>query len=353
MISASHNPPEDNGIKIFGADGLKLPQALQAEIEAGLRGVAVSASISNCGRHYSRPELVGSYANALTQPLETANLQDMKVVLDLAWGAAVGLAPSVFESMGAEVICLHHEPDGDRINVNCGSTHLDILQAAVREHNADLGFAFDGDADRVLAVDNSGRQVNGDYILYLWGRHLQQKQALPDNLIVSTVMANLGFERAWKQSGGKLIRTPVGDQYVQAEMQKTGGMLGGEQSGHILCRHYGITGDGLLTALHVAALVKQAGVSLAEMVDQSFHTYPQLLRNVRVEDRHKRMVWQECQPLQEAIAKAEAAMGDAGRILVRASGTEPVIRVMVEAEAADLANYWTNELVMQVQKLNQ
>ncbi|MFB2770731.1 phosphoglucosamine mutase [Pelatocladus sp. BLCC-F211] len=350
MISASHNPPEDNGIKIFGADGLKLPQVLQAEIEAGLRGVRTSASISNCGKHYSRQELVGSYTNALTQPLETVNLQGMKIVLDLAWGAAVGLAPSVFESMGAEVICLHHQPDGDRINVNCGSTHLDILQAAVREHNADLGFAFDGDADRVLAVDNSGRQVNGDYILYLWGRHLQQKQELPDNLIVSTVMANLGFERAWQQNGGKLIRTPVGDQYVQAEMQKTGGMLGGEQSGHILCRHYGITGDGLLTALHVAALVKQAGASLAEMVDQSFHTYPQLLRNVRVEDRNKRMAWQECQPLQEAIAKAEVAMGNAGRILVRASGTEPLIRVMVEAEAADLANYWTNELVLQVQK---
>ncbi|RAM48566.1 MAG: phosphoglucosamine mutase [Hapalosiphonaceae cyanobacterium JJU2] len=350
MISASHNPPEDNGIKIFGADGLKLPQVLQAEIEAGLRGMTAAASISNCGKHYSRQELVGNYTNALTQPLETVNLQGMKIVLDLAWGAAVGLAPLVFESMGAEVICLHHQPDGDRINVNCGSTHLDILQAAVREHNADLGFAFDGDADRVLAVDNHGRQVNGDYILYLWGRHLQQKQELPDNLIVSTVMANLGFERAWQQNGGKLIRTPVGDQYVQAEMQKTGGMLGGEQSGHILCRHYGITGDGLLTALHVAALVKQAGASLAEMVDQSFHTYPQLLRNVRVEDRNKRMTWQECQPLQEAIAKAETAMGNAGRILVRASGTEPVIRVMVEAEAADLANYWTNELILQVQK---
>ncbi len=350
MISASHNPPEDNGIKIFGADGLKLPQALQAEIEAGLRGVTASASINNCGKHYSRPELVRSYTNALTQPLETVNLQGMKIVLDLAWGAAVGLAPSVFESMGAEVVCLHHQPDGDRINVNCGSTHLDILQAAVREHNADLGFAFDGDADRVLAVDNHGRQVNGDYILYLWGRHLQQKQELPHNLIVSTVMANLGFERAWQQNGGKLIRTPVGDQYVQAEMQKTGGMLGGEQSGHILCRHYGITGDGLLTALHVAALVKQAGASLAEMVDQSFHTYPQLLKNVRVEDRHKRMAWKESQPLQEVIARAETAMGDAGRILVRASGTEPVIRVMVEAEAADLANYWTNELVLQVQK---
>ncbi|MFH7028348.1 MAG: phosphoglucosamine mutase [Heteroscytonema crispum UTEX LB 1556] len=352
MISASHNPPEDNGIKIFGVNGAKLPQALQAAIETGLRGQATSpVSVSNCGRHYTRLELVADYAAALKEPLEsTLNLQGMKIVLDLAWGASVGLAPSVFQEMGAEVICLHHEADGSRINVNCGSTHLDILQAAVKENNADLGFAFDGDADRVLAVDNTGRPVNGDYILYLWGRSLQQQQQLPDDLIVSTVMANLGFERAWKQLGGKLTRTAVGDQYVQAEMQRTGAMLGGEQSGHILCRHYGITGDGLLTALHVAALVKQAGVSLGQLIEQSFQTYPQLLRNVRVLDRDRRLGWFDCEPVQKAIAIAEAAMGDSGRILVRASGTEPVIRVMVEAASAELAHHWTDELVSQVQQ---
>ncbi len=352
MISASHNPPEDNGIKIFGANGTKLPQVLQAAIEAGLRGEATPpASVSNCGRHYTRPELVRNYAEALKQPLQNVvNLHSLKIVLDLAWGAAVGLAPSVFREMGAEVICLHNEADGDRINVNCGSTHLDILAEAVKQHNADIGFAFDGDADRVLAVDNIGRQVNGDYILYLWGRSLLSKQQLPDNLIISTVMANLGFEKAWKQIGGNLIRTAVGDQYVQAEMLQTGGMLGGEQSGHILCRHYGITGDGLLTALHIAALVKQAGVSLKELVDQSFETYPQLLRNVRVVDRDRRLGWNNCEPVQKAIAQASAAMGDSGRILVRASGTEPVIRVMVEAVNAEFANYWTNELVSQVQQ---
>ncbi len=351
MISASHNPPEDNGIKIFSADGGKLPQILQAEIEAGLRGKILPIAISNCGRHYSRFELVGDYSSALKKPLNSSlNLQGMKIVLDLAWGAAVGLAPSVFREMGAEVICLHNEPDGDRINVNCGSTYLDILAATVQEHNADIGFAFDGDADRVLGVDNSGRQVNGDYILYLWGSQLQQKQQLPDNLIVSTVMANLGFEKAWQRQGGNFIRTAVGDQYVQAEMLRTGAMLGGEQSGHILCRHYAVTGDGLLTALHIAALVKEAGVPFSELVDQSFQTYPQLLRNVRVIDRDRRLGWQDCQPLQQAIALAEVAMGDSGRILVRASGTEPVIRVMVEAANADLANHWTNELVSQVQQ---
>ncbi len=352
MISASHNPPEDNGIKIFGKDGGKLPQILQGEIEAGLRGqVSPKIAINHCGRHYSRPELIKDYSEALQKPVHNvANLQGMKIVLDVAWGAAVGLAPAVFTEMGAEVVCLHNAADGDRINVNCGSTHLETLQVAVKEHNADIGFAFDGDADRVLAVDNQGRQINGDYILYLWGRHLQQQHLLPGNLIISTVMANLGFERAWKQQGGNLIRTAVGDQYVQAEMLRTGGMLGGEQSGHILCRHYGITGDGLLTALHLAALVKEAGVSLGEMVDQSFHTYPQLLRNVRVLDSDRRQSWKNCQPLQQAIAMAEVAMGDSGRVLVRASGTEPVIRVMVEAADAELASHWTSELVSMVQQ---
>lgn len=352
MISASHNPPEDNGIKIFNGDGGKLPQALQMEIEAGLRGkLSLDLSRNNCGRHYYRAELIKDYSQAIQAPLQSGpSLKGMKIVLDLAWGAAVGLAPAVFTEMGAEVICLHNEANGDRINVNCGSTHLDILQASVKAHQADLGFAFDGDADRVLAVDNTGRSVNGDYILYLWGRHLQQKQQLPDNLIISTVMANLGFERAWQQIGGKLIRTAVGDQYVQAEMRKTGGMLGGEQSGHIVCSHYAMTGDGLLTALHIAAVVKEANKSLGEMVDQSFQTYPQILRNVRVLDRERRLGWENCQPVQQAIAKAEAAMGDNGRVLVRASGTEPVIRVMVEAANAELVNYWTNELVSQVQQ---
>jgi len=352
MISASHNPPEDNGIKIFGSDGAKVSQILQEDIEAGLRGKATFPVCQSPRRqHYLRPELVRDYTESLKTPLlPTTNLEGMRIVLDLAWGAAVNLAPTIFREMGAEVICLHDKPDGDRINVNCGSTHLASLQAAVQQHSANLGFAFDGDADRVLAVDDQGRSVDGDYILYLWGQTLRQAQQLPGNLIVSTVMANLGFERAWEKQGGKLIRTPVGDQYVQAEMLRTGGMLGGEQSGHILCRHYGVTGDGLLTALHLAALVQQAGVNLSELVAQSFQTYPQLLRNVRVEDRDRRLSWQQCEAVQRAIAQAEAAMGDQGRILVRASGTEPVIRVMVEAACAELTHHWTEYLVLAVRQ---
>jgi phosphoglucosamine mutase len=201
-----------------------------------------------------------------------------------------------------------------------------------------------------MAVDAKGRVVDGDYILYFWGQSLRQAQMLPGDVIVATVMANLGFERAWNQLGGTLVRTAVGDQYVQAEMQQRGARLGGEQSGHILCHHYSISGDGMLTALHLASLVRQSGMSLAQLVDESFQTYPQLLRNVRVEDRDRRLNWKECEAVQTAIAQAEAAMGDEGRILVRASGTEPVIRVMVEAAAADVVEHWTSELVRVVQQ---
>ena len=369
MISASHNPPADNGIKFFGADGAKLPLDLQARIEVALRGqgqpgMPVNGGAANTwGKSHHRPDLLAQYVDSLKQsilsefeksslpePVSEKPLAGMRLVLDLAWGAATQLAPATFKAMGAEVICLHDRPDGDRINVQCGSTNLGPLKRAVEQHQADLGFAFDGDADRVLAVDGQGRFVDGDYLLYFWGQRLQAAGKLPGNTIVSTVMSNLGFERAWEQLGGTLIRTAVGDQHVHAEMLQRGAMLGGEQSGHILCRHYGVSGDGLMTALHFAMLVQQSEGSLAELVNQSFQPYPQLLRNVRVEDCDRRLNWKNCEVLQNAIAQAEAAMEDQGRVLVRASGTEPVIRVMVEAASEDLTQYWTENLVLAVQK---
>lgn len=352
MISASHNPPEDNGIKFFSSQGAKLSVALQKQIEAGLRSGGTNAGCTSvCGKYYDRPELVEDYVESLHLPLKgLTDLQGMRIVLDLAWGASVRLAGRVFAQLGAEVICLHNLADGDRINVNCGSTHLAALQKTVFDYSADMGFAFDGDADRVMAVDSQGRVVDGDYILYLWGQTLRKSEQLPGDLIIATVMANLGFERAWEKLGGKMVRTSVGDQYVQAEMERSGAMLGGEQSGHILCHHYGITGDGMLTALHLASLVRQSGGSLAQLVDQSFQTYPQLLRNVRVEDRDRRLNWHNCDPLTFAIAQAEAEMGNQGRVLVRASGTEPVIRVMVEAASSEIAHHWTSELVLSVEQ---
>jgi phosphoglucosamine mutase len=346
MISASHNPPEDNGIKFFGPEGTKLSSSLQAQIEQALRfGMSVPAAAMTWGQCYQRPELVDRYISFLHKPLQPGpSLQGMKIVLDMAWGSATRLALPVFEATGAEVLGIHGLPDGDRINVNCGSTHLEPLKAAVKLHGADVGFAFDGDADRVIAVDAQGRVVDGDYILYFWGKRLSEARNLPDNTIISTVMANLGFERAWQGLGGQLVRTQVGDQYVHAEMVKRGAKLGGEQSGHILCHHYSMTGDGILTALHLASLVRDLGGSLAALVDQSFETYPQRLQNVRVEDRERRRHWQNCDPVVNVITEAEQAMGEQGRVLVRPSGTEPVIRVMVEAVNRELVDLWTDRI---------
>jgi phosphoglucosamine mutase len=353
MISASHNPPEDNGIKFFGAAGTKLAASVQSQIETAVRSTPsiTWANLTGSGEHHYRPELLETYITSLHHSVMPAvDLSGLRIVLDLAWGAAAHLGRQVFELSGAEVICIHDQPDGDRINVNCGSTHLAALKSAVQDQAADLGFAFDGDADRVMAVDATGRVVDGDYILYLWGRALQEAEKLPQRLIITTVMANLGFERAWQQQEGRLIRTAVGDQHVHAEMVQRGAMLGGEQSGHILCPHYGVSGDGMLTALHMATIVKQSGCSLSELVNHSFQTYPQLLRNVRIENRDRRLNWQQSEMLQRAIATAEADMGDQGRVLVRASGTEPVVRVMVEAVSAELVNYWTEYLVQAVQQ---
>ncbi|NJK47770.1 phosphoglucosamine mutase [Candidatus Gracilibacteria bacterium] len=353
MISASHNPPEDNGIKFFGREGTKLSNLLTQKIEAGLRGNLARTTVENStqwGKTYQHQDLTKNYSQFLQESLPSGiDLRGMRIVLDLAWGASVEVAPAVFRALGAEVICLHDRADGDRINVNCGSTHLNLLQAAVIETGADLGFAFDGDADRVMAVDAQGRVVDGDHILYFWGQILKDRQQLPDNALVTTVMANLGFERAWRSLGGQMLRTAVGDRYVQEKMWQTGAMLGGEQSGHIICHHHSVSGDGVQTALHLAALVRELETSLAELVDRSFQTYPQILRNVCVEDRERRTRWQECDRLQQAIARAEVEMGDLGRVLVRASGTEPLIRVMVESACAKSAQHWSDRLVSAVE----
>ena len=355
MISASHNPPGDNGIKFFGATGSKLAPDLQQRIEQAIRGklhIESTHGDNVWGQHIYRPELLDGYLNHLIAPFidESATpFLGLKIVLDLAWGAATRTAVDVFEKLGAKVIALHESPNGDRINVNCGSTHLGNLRDAVKLHDADLGVAFDGDADRALCVDSQGRTVDGDYILYLWGKQLLERGQLPDATIVSTVMSNLGFERAWEKLGGTLIRAAVGDQYVHAEMVTTGAALGGEQSGHILCPRFGVSGDGLMTALHMADLVQRSGGNLSDLVDASFQTYPQILRNVRVNDRATRLNWQTCQPVVDAIVAAELAMGDSGRILVRASGTEPVIRVMVEAQTMVMVNEWTDKLVALVE----
>jgi len=351
MISASQNPPEDNGIKFFNSQGRKLGKDLIGQVESSLRGNFNSNfKNTNWGKTNHKSLLVRDYQDFLHNTLPSnIDFHGQKIVLDLAWGAAVNVAPDIFNDLGAEVICLHELADGDQINVNCGSTHLERLKTAVKEHQASIGFAFDGDADRVILVDQNGRVVDGDHILYFWGQKLQKQNRLPEDLIVGTVMANLGFERAWQDLGGQLLRTPVGDQYVQEKMWEKGAMLGGEQSGHILCHHHNVSGDGIQTALHLTAFLQQENMTLAQWLEESFQTYPQILRNVRVEDLQKRKDWHNCDPLQSAISQAERELAQSGRILVRASGTEPLIRVMVEACSAADAQYWSEYLVNTVQ----
>ncbi|MFZ9228294.1 MAG: phosphoglucosamine mutase [Prochlorococcaceae cyanobacterium] len=346
MVSASHNPPHDNGIKVFGASGAKLPKVQQQAIEAGLRGdpIARDHGFAPIGTVHERPGLLLDYQNSLWQSVAGQRLDGCRIVLDLCWGSATACSEAVFRALGAEVQVLHGTADGQRINVGCGSTHLEPLRQAVMASGAAMGFAFDGDADRMLAVDGRGRVFDGDQILYLWGSALLEADELPDRRLVATVMSNLGFERAWQAKGGLLERTAVGDQYVHQAMEELGAGLGGEQSGHILSARHGMSGDGLLTALQVATLIQARGLTLAEWLDQSFAAYPQLLVNVTVSDRERRTQWHQCEPLREAIEQAEVSMGAEGRVLVRASGTEPLLRVMVEAASQADVDHWAQSL---------
>jgi phosphoglucosamine mutase len=351
MVSASHNPPHDNGIKVFGPSGAKISGERQRAIEAGLAGATPSVAIHGGGTAHQRSDLLRAYRESLVASAGGLRLEGCPIVLDLCWGSATSCGEAVFRDLGADVVVLHGEPDGERINQGCGSTHLEPLRRAVLERGAAMGFAFDGDADRMLAVDGRGRVVDGDQILYLWGSALLDAGTLPDSRIVATVMSNLGFERAWQAKGGVLERTPVGDQYVHAAMEEFGAGLGGEQSGHILSALHGMSGDGLLTALQVATLIHNGGQSMAEWMDGSFRPYPQRLVNVTVPDRQRRREWSHCEALRLEVERAERAMGDQGRVLVRASGTEPLLRVMVEAEEQGEVDRWSDQLAEAADRL--
>jgi phosphoglucosamine mutase len=296
------------------------------------------------GTAHPRADLLDAYAASLIASVGEARLEGCKVVLDLCWGSATACGEAVFRALGAEPLVLHGEPDGRRINQGCGSTHLEALRCAVLASGAAMGFAFDGDADRMLAVDGRGRVVDGDQILYLWGSALREAGELPASRIVATVMSNLGFERAWTEAGGVLERTAVGDQHVHAAMEELGAGLGGEQSGHILAARHGMSGDGLLTALQVATLVHGRGQTLTDWMDGSWTPFPQKLMNVTVTDRGRRTGWQQCEPLRRAVEGAEQAMAGTGRVLVRASGTEPLLRVMVEAAEMEQVEHWASLL---------
>jgi len=331
MLSASHNPMPDNGIKFFARGGVKLPDGIEEQIEARIGEPWERPLGADVGRVLQDGASIERYEQHLLQTL-SESLTGLTVVVDCANGAASDIAPEVYHRAGAQVISLHAEPDGCNINRECGSTHLADLQQSVVHHGADLGIAHDGDADRCLAVDHTGALVDGDHILAMLALGMFNDGRLVKNTVVSTVMANLGFQRAMEAAGIVSIQTAVGDRYVLETMREWGYVLGGEQSGHVILGEYATTGDGILTALHVMAEMKRTGRSLAQLaaiVDK----LPQVLVNVPGID-HAAL---QSDVIRQVIDEVERDLGERGRVLLRPSGTEPLVRVMVEATTADQA----------------
>jgi phosphoglucosamine mutase len=342
VVSASHNPAEDNGIKFFDRAGFKIPEEVEAELERAVNeGTPLRPSGQGIGRIRAAGEAARLYLERLLS-LGRERLQGLKLrlVVDCANGATSGIAARLFSSLGLEAIPIHDQPDGDNINLNCGSTDPRSLQEAVRLYQADLGVAYDGDGDRAIFIDHLGREVDGDAVLFLAATALKAKGLLEPPLVVATVMSNLGLEEALKAEGIALVRTKVGDRYVAAEIEARGAKLGGEQSGHIIFRDCGPTGDGLITTLQVLAILKEAERPLSELAAR-LPRYPQVLHNIPVPDPER--LYQN-RRLQEAIASFQAHLDGIGRLIVRPSGTQPVVRVMVEGKDEALIRRVSQEL---------
>ena len=331
MISASHNPPEDNGIKFFGSNGMKLPDEIEDEIEA-----ALDDPTPDPGRPGTvRP--IGAAASRYLDHLVAAartSLDGMVVVVDCANGAASTLAPEMLRRLGARVHAIHADPDGKNINEACGALYPEVVGAEVVRTGADAGVCHDGDADRALFCDANGAVIDGDHVLAACAIDLHDRGGLAGNIVVTTVMANLGFHHAMRQAGIEVVSSRVGDRHVLEDMLRTGAVLGGEQSGHVIFREHATTGDGLLTAALFLSLAAARGTSVDGLAS-AMRRYPQVLVNVPVRDRE---ALETADAIWAAVRDAEAILGEDGRILVRASGTEPLVRVMVEAETEDLAS---------------
>lgn len=335
MVTASHNPWWDNGVKVFAAGGRKLSDDIEQQIEARLTDARPvrSAAVVRSG-----DEALGGYIAGLLRC--RAALSGLRVVLDCANGAMSVAAPLAFQRLGADVVVIHDSPDGRNINDECGATHPASLQRAVVQIGADLGLAFDGDGDRVIAVDHAGAVVDGDRLLALAALHLRERGELHDDTVVVTVMSNLGFHKAMRAAGIAVVTTAVGDRYVLEQLEANGYSLGGEQSGHIIYRDLATTGDGLLAGLQLAEFVHGHHRRLADLAAEVMTSYPQVLMNVRVAERHPDVA----ELLSAEIAAAERALDGDGRVLVRPSGTEPLVRVMVEASTDEQAQRTARDL---------
>ena len=341
MISASHNPYQDNGIKIFGPDGFKLTDDQELEIEHLIDNTdkIKNASFEKIGKLYSGNELTQKYVQHIKQSI-SGDLSGIKIALDCANGATTGVAPFIFGDLEADIETIGCKPNGININDNVGSTKIDTIANFVKENNVDVGFAFDGDGDRVLAVDSKGNIVDGDKIMFILAKHLKEQGELKDNMVVSTVMSNIGFYKAIEENGLQSVKTAVGDRYVVEEMRNNDYSLGGEQSGHIILMNYATTGDGILTAVKLTDIIKTSGKSLEELAGE-VSIYPQKLVNIKVIDKKSAMedadILAECE-------KVETELKGNGRILLRASGTENLIRVMVEASSDELTDKYCEQV---------
>jgi phosphoglucosamine mutase len=329
VISASHNPFQDNGIKIFAADGFKLPDEVEAEIEGLMEEDGRPGTAGDIGKATRIEDAGGRYVQFLKGAFpRQKTLDGIKVVVDCAHGAAYAVAPQVFTELGADVIALGINPDGRNINDGCGALHPEGMAAEVRRTGAAVGVALDGDADRLILCDGEGRAVDGDQVMAILGTRLLEQNALPGSTVVATVMSNLGLERALAAKGGRLLRTAVGDRYVVEAMREHGYLLGGEQSGHLVFLDQATTGDGVLAALRVLAIMVQEGVSLTDLA-RTMTRYPQVLLNFAVAEKRP---LEDLPAVQKAISATEKALGADGRVLVRYSGTEKKARVMVEGQ---------------------
>ena len=343
MISASHNPFYDNGIKVINGMGHKLEAEVEAQIEAYIDGELEELPLAEkekIGRTVDHAAGRNRYIGHLIS-LATRSFKDKRVGLDCSNGSASAIAKSVYDALGAKTYVINNEPDGTNINTNCGSTHIEVLQQFVKEKKLDIAFAYDGDADRCIAVDENGNVVDGDLILYVCGKYLKEQGRLNGDTIVTTIMSNLGLYKACDKAGIRYEKTAVGDKYVYENMLQNNYSLGGEQSGHIIFSKYATTGDGILTSLLLMEVVMEKKQSLGKLVEE-VKIYPQLLKNVRVADKKEA---RENPAVVKAVEGVAETLGDDGRILVRESGTEPVIRVMVEAATDELCKECVDKVI--------
>ena len=349
VISASHNPYHDNGIKFFSDQGTKLPDSVELAIEAMLDQPIKTVDSAHLGKAHRIADAAGRYIEFCKSTISTGvDLSNLKIVVDCAHGATYHIAPNVFRELGAEVILMGADPDGLNINQNCGSTEPRLLQASVLEHKADLGIALDGDGDRLIMVDHQGELVDGDDILFIIARG-RQRMGLGRGHVVGTQMSNLGLQHALEKHDITLHRANVGDRYVMEKLQQVDGLIGGEASGHIICLDKTSTGDGIVAALQVLAEIQQTGSSLHEL-RSAVIKYPQRLINVQI---NKLVNLQDYPEIQTAVESVEAELGNEGRVLLRASGTEPVIRVMVEGHDATRTNQLSKSLAEQIETILQ